>query len=276
MGQEIPQHMSAVSQDWRTLVAPYTEYVDYPVHMQRLIWLMEFIQSNRPADGSSIRILDVGCGTGNITIPLGLLPNAQVVGIDMFQPNIDLVQERNTLANVSVQFSRLSDFDVVGFDFIIFTEVLEHIPGYGEIIQDLSDRMKPSAQILVTIPNGWGPFEWAMMPMYFMRRIGLNGFIGKVKKLLGKKEPYALNQEIDPHVNFFTRRQLNRDSKQYNLTLSDISPAFLFAPIMETYLPFISLQKIAPMDYKFARKLPVWMASGWYFSWKKKTAVTAN
>ncbi|MFM7309750.1 MAG: class I SAM-dependent methyltransferase [Flavobacteriales bacterium] len=268
--------MMAENQPWKQAVEPYTEYVDYPVHMQRLIWLMEFIQSNRRADGTRIRILDVGCGTGNITIPLGLLPDADVVGIDMFQPNIDLVRERNSFPNVSVQFSRLSDFDVADFDFIIFTEVLEHIPGYRDILEDLSLRMKSSAHILVTIPNGWGPFEWAMTPMYFMRRIGLNGFIGRVKKLLGKKEPYALNQEIDPHVNFFTRSQLQKDSERFSLQLSEISPAFFMAPIMETYLPFISLQKIAPADYRFAKRLPIGLASGWYFSWKKKTADTAH
>jgi SAM-dependent methyltransferase len=198
-----------------------TEYTAYPVHMERLNWLVKTIQEQRALDSARapVRILDVGCGTGNITIPLGMIPNSEVVGIDMYQPNIDLVNKRNTLPNVQVTFARLSDFDVSNFDFIIFTEVLEHIPGYGEILEDLGKRMKRDAQILVTIPNGWGPFEWAMQPMYIMRRMGLNGFIGKVKKLLGKKEPYALNQEIDPHVNFFTRKQIKGDCQRYGLKL---------------------------------------------------------
>jgi hypothetical protein len=125
--------------------------------------------------------------------------------------------------------------------------------------------MKRDAQILVTIPNGWGPFEWAMQPMYIMRRMGLNGFIGKVKKLLGKKEPYALNQEIDPHVNFFTRKQIKGDCQRYGLKLVEFEPAFVMAPIMETYTPFISLNSIAYYDNKIAHALPVWMASGWYY-----------
>jgi len=169
-----------------------------------------------------------------------------------------------------VIFSRLNAYDVSDFDFIIFTEVLEHIPGYREILDDLSKRMKPDAQILVTIPNGWGPFEWAMQPMYIMRRMGLNGFIGKVKKLLGKKEPYALNQEIDPHVNFFTRRQIKNDCERFGLELVEFEPAFVMAPIMETYTPFISLKKIAYIDNKIAHALPVWLASGWYYRMKKK------
>jgi SAM-dependent methyltransferase len=246
-------------------LSPFTEYRDYPVHMERLNWLVKTIGEQRKSEQELVRILDVGCGTGNITIPLGLIPNSKVVGIDMYQPNIDVVNARNTLPNVSVEFSRLSDFEVSEFDFIIFTEVLEHIPGYDEILRDLSARMKSTAQILVTIPNGRGPFEIAMQPLYFMRRIGLNGFIGKVKKLLGKKEPYALNQEIDPHVNFFTRKQINRDCERFQLELKDFRPAFVFSPIMETYTPFISLQSLAYYDNKLAHKLPLWLASGWYY-----------
>lgn len=246
-----------------------TEYTEYPVHMERMNWLISNIMRER--GGGKVKILDVGCGTGNITIPLGMIPDSEVVGIDMYQPNIDLVNRRNSLPNVKVQFSRLGDFDVSEFDFIIFTEVLEHIPGYGEILRDLSKRMKSSAKILVTIPNGWGPFEWAMTPLYFMRRIGLNGFIAKVKKLLGKKEPYALNQEIDPHVNFFTRSRIRKDCKAYGLKLESFERAFVFSPILETYTPFISLKRIAYRDNQLAQVLPASLASGWYYQMGKAT-----
>jgi SAM-dependent methyltransferase len=247
---------------------PHTEYKQYPVHLERLRWLIKTIDEQRLS--SSIKILDVGCGTGNITIPLGLIPGATVVGIDMYQPNIDECNRKNAFQNVSVTFSRLNEFAIEDFDFIVFTEVLEHIPSYQEILQDLSTRMKPGAQVLVTIPNGWGPFEWAMTPMYFLRRIGLNGFIAKVKRLVGKKEPYALNQEIDPHVNFFTQSQIKRDCLQFHFELAEFRKSFVLAPIFETYLPFVSLRKIAYYDNKMAQKLPRSLASGWYYRMIKK------
>jgi SAM-dependent methyltransferase len=242
---------------------PYTEYIHYPVHLERLRWLIKTINEHR--NSGPIKILDVGCGTGNITIPLGLIPESEVVGIDMYQPNIDEVIKKNALPNVRVFFSRLNEFDIADFDFIIFTEVLEHIPGYRDILSDLSLRMKPGAQMLVTIPNGWGPFEWAMTPMYLMRRWGLNGFIAKVKKAIGKKEPYALNQEIDPHVNFFTVRQIEEDCIRYNFKLREFRKSFILAPIFETYLPFISLKQIAYYDNRVAQWAPRFLASGWYY-----------
>jgi hypothetical protein len=66
-------------------------------------------------------------------------------------------------------------------------------------------------------------------------------------------------------VNFFTRKQIKGDCQRYGLKLIEFEPAFVMAPIMETYTPFISLNTIAYYDNKIAHALPVWMASGWYY-----------
>jgi hypothetical protein len=103
-----------------------------------------------------------------------------------------------------------------------------------------------------------------MQPLYFMRKIGLNNFILKVKKLLGKKEPYSQNYET-PHVNFFTVPRMKRELAPLGLKVSEVGKAYVFAPIIETYLPFIPLKGIAALDQKLANILPRWMASGFYF-----------
>lgn len=243
-------------------------YRDYPVHFARLHWLFETISAHRRP--GKIRILDVGCGTGNITIPLGLIDQAEVVGIDMYQPNIDYLNRQNSFANVKAHNALLQETDVSQFDFIIFTEVLEHIPDYRRILQDLSTRMRMDTWVLITIPAGRGPFEIAMKPMYWMRAMGLNKMIARVKRLVGKKEPYAFNQELDPHVNFFTKRQIDNDCACFGFERSAITNAFVFAPIVETYLPFLPLHAFARMDNKIAKRMPYWLVSGWYYSIKKK------
>jgi hypothetical protein len=53
------------------------------------------------------------------------------------------------------------------------------------------------------------------------------------------------------------------------LELVEFEPAFVMAPIMETYTPFISLNNIAYLDNKVAHALPVWLASGWYYRVRK-------
>lgn len=245
-------------------LSPFTFYRDYPVHLERLNWLYKSIQSTRKINNQPISILDVGCGTGNITVPLGLIPNAHILGIDLDQKNVDIAKSINDKPNVKIEFGYLQDYDLHKFDYIIFTEVLEHIPNYAEILDYMSKNISRNTLILITIPNGRGPFEIAMKPMYLMRKVGLNGFIRKVKKIVGKKEPYATNQEETPHVNFFTEKQLKRDFKKYNFKIEEFTKSFVFSPILETYLPFISLKKFSYYDNRLAQKLPKCLVSGWY------------
>lgn len=240
-----------------------SEYRDYPCHFERLAWLFETIEKNTPKNEVA-KVLDVGCGTGHITIPLGLIPNAVIDGIDMYQPNIDIARANNRFENVRIEFSWLHDWNISEYNFIIFTEVLEHIDAYKEVLKYLGDNMRIDGRLLITIPNGWGPFEWAMTPLYWMRKMGLNDFIWKVKKLLGKKEPYSVNYET-PHVNFFTIGRLRDELKTYNLEITQIKNAYLLSPIIETYLPFIPLAFISKMDNAIVQYLPHFIASGWYF-----------
>jgi len=238
----------------------YTEYKDFPCHYERLIWIYQILESS--AKENKIKVLDVGCGTGNVTIPLGLIDNAIIDGIDVHEGNLDVSRSRNTFENVQFGFKYFQEHDIKTYDYIIFTEVLEHIPNYHEIFSH-AKNMKPKAKLLVTIPNGYGPFEWAMTPLYIMRKWGMNDFIWKVKRLLGKKEPYSQNYDT-PHVNFFTIKRLERELANYGMKIDSVKNAYILSPIIETYLPFIPLDFISKIDNSLAQILPNFLASGWY------------
>jgi SAM-dependent methyltransferase len=246
----------------------YTEYTAFPCHYERLKWLYKTIEETAKKSTKKIKVLDVGCGTGNITVPLGLIENCEIVGIDMHQGNLDVSIAKNTFKNVSFHFSYLQDYPIGDFDFIILTEVLEHIPNYHEIFDYIAKNANQNMQLLITIPNGRGPFEIGMQPLYLMRRMGMNGFIWKVKNILGKKEPYSQNYDT-PHVNFFTIPRLRKELKTYGMHIAKIKEAYVFAPVIETYLPFVPLKSIAKIDNKFAAIAPTWLSSGWYFNIRK-------
>jgi SAM-dependent methyltransferase len=241
----------------------YTQYTEYPCHLSRLEWLYDTIDLTRNPN-AKVEVLDVGAGTGNVTIPLGLIENSDILGIDIHQPTLDIAIAANNLTNVTFKFEYLQDSPLRGKEYIILTEVLEHIGPYHEILEYLAKNSDKNMKLLITVPNGRGPFEIAMQPLYLMRKMGLNNFILKVKRVLGKKEPYSQNYET-PHVNFFTVPRMRRELKAYGLELTEVKKAYVFAPIIETYLPFIPLKTIAKMDNWLASVLPTFMASGFYF-----------
>lgn len=241
----------------------YTQYTEYPCHLSRLEWIYDTIEQGKK-NGQKVKVLDVGAGTGNVTIPLGTIADAEILGIDIHQPTLDIAIAANTLQNVKFRFEYLQDSPLAGMEYIILTEVLEHIDIYPEILDYIGKNSDKNMKLLITVPNGWGPFEIAMQPLYFMRKIGLNNFILKVKRILGKKEPYSQNYET-PHVNFFTVGRMRRELKQYGMKITEVKKAYVFAPIIETYLPFIPLKSIARIDNKLAAILPAFMASGFYF-----------
>jgi SAM-dependent methyltransferase len=228
-----------------------------------LKWIYETIEAQRDKR-RTVNILDVGCGTGNVTLPLGLLPNSAVLGIDIHQGNLDIAASRNKFPNVKFRFQYLPECDIEDFDFIILTEVLEHIPDYMQVLEYIGKRGKRSMQFLLTIPNGWGPFEISQQPLYLMRKMGLDGFIWKVKRLLGKKEPYSQNYET-PHVNFFRISKLKRELDSVGLKIAEVKNAYIFSPIIETYLPFVAIEKFSRLDNRLAQRLPSALVSGWYF-----------
>ena len=241
----------------------YTDYTEYPCHLSRLEWIYDTIEHLRET-GKQARVLDVGAGTGNVTIPLGLIDNSEILGIDIHQPTLDIAIAANKLDNVKFRFQYLQDCPLQGYRFIILTEVLEHIDIYPEILDYLAKNGDKDMQLMITVPNGRGPFEIAMQPLYLMRKMGLNNFILKVKRVLGKKEPYSQNYET-PHVNFFTVPRMRRELAPLGLEVLEVKKAYFLAPIIETYLPFIPLKTIAKIDQKLANVLPTFLASGFYF-----------
>ncbi|MFQ5823408.1 MAG: class I SAM-dependent methyltransferase [bacterium] len=245
----------------------YTDYTHFPCHLSRLKWLVNIISETHNKE-KKVKILDIGCGTGNVTIPLGLIENSEVLGIDIHQPTLNIAVEKNSLPNVKFKFEYLQNCNINDYDYIILTEVLEHIDNYQAILEYIAMHAKKDMSLLITIPNGFGPFEISQQPLYLMRKIGLSPLINTVKRLLGKKEPYSLNYE-KPHVNFFTIRSLRKALIRNGMVITRFKKAYVFAPIIETYLPFIPLDTIAKIDNTLAQILPAFIVSGWYFKINK-------
>ena len=104
------------------------------------------------------RILDVGCGLKPYR---NIFQVDQYVGID-----VKISGHDHTSSNIDAYFDGLRlPFAAAKFDYVLATEVLEHVFEPSELLAEVSRVLKPDGLVILTIPFCWNeheqPFDYA-------------------------------------------------------------------------------------------------------------------
>lgn len=99
--------------------------------------------------GATLKILDAGCGNGNLIVHLAKL--GQVIGIDASKEAVDFCQKEHSLyvQQASIQKMPFSDNE---FDFIICVDTIEHIEDELSAMKELHRVLKSGGFLIVTVP----------------------------------------------------------------------------------------------------------------------------
>jgi trans-aconitate 2-methyltransferase len=97
-----------------------------------------------------LRIIDLGCGTGGLTIKLkGLFPQSYVLGIDS---SPDMLSK--TTPGDSIEFELRDIRDIQShWDIIISNAALHWLPDHPILISNLFAKLNPKGQLAVQIPH---------------------------------------------------------------------------------------------------------------------------
>ncbi|HBE41179.1 MAG TPA: hypothetical protein DDW27_08250 [Bacteroidales bacterium] len=105
------------------------------------------------------KILDIGCGNGNLLLELNAMGFNRLKGLDPF-----ISKDINYLEGVTVEKKEISDIDET-FDLIMFHHSFEHIGNPEEVLRKIYDCLNPKSYVLIRIP---------VSSCYAFRKYGIN------------------------------------------------------------------------------------------------------
>ena len=142
--------------------------------------------------GSGKRVLDIGCGPGNLATILSRTGNV-VVGIDKDKPALESAQ-RVCERTIAADLDHAELDELVGderFDVVVFADVLEHVRNPVKLLNSSRRVLRDAGCIIVSIPNvAHGAVRLAL--------------------LRGRFEYQQLGILDDTHIRFYTRESVLR------------------------------------------------------------------
>jgi len=248
----------------------YTIYEDV-LARERLRAIIDRVSAYaEAAHQAGLRILDLGCGIGGITFPLGYLGH-NVVGVDVDSRSIEECNRRNTFPNATYLVGDIENLDLgEKFDVAICSEVLEHSPRPERILETIRKHLNPNGIAIVTVPNGYSFYELVFSRLF--QKLGITVLFHKLpnkmyKALTGSPSPYHSLNIFCGHVQFFTFSRFKRLLSKCGFQVLDAGNLG-----MGLFLDWRWLRYLKRVECKLADFVPHFLAGLWVFVLSRSAA----
>jgi SAM-dependent methyltransferase len=106
------------------------------------------------------RVLDVGCGTGALTIALAER-GSKAIGIDVSEPYLASARRHRSHPNIKYDLCdvRLLPYPDASFDACVSTLVLDIIPEFDQVVQEMRRVTRPGGAVASGVFDFWGGFS---------------------------------------------------------------------------------------------------------------------
>jgi len=245
----------------------YSEYSREPGGITRLDSVVAAVERRRalsfgmPRD--SFPIVEIGCGCGNLSIPIASL-GYPVVGVDIDRPSIQEATRRCPFPGARFLVADPGELEAGAYRVAILSEVLEHLTDPLDLLSKTHALLAPSGSLIVTVPNGYGPWELMNHAQRLARKLGIGDALSRLKKALGYTghSLQSKNPNLE-HVRWFTRSRLLALLSCARFTLARFEAlSFVVGAFPVSWL-FRQWPGIEEFDRATARLLPVALVSGW-------------
>jgi 2-polyprenyl-6-hydroxyphenyl methylase/3-demethylubiquinone-9 3-methyltransferase len=116
---------------------------------------MQYIE--RVVNLKAAHVLDVGCGGGILSEAMARA-GAQVLGVDLSRPVLDVAELHALEGKVPVEYRAVSAEDLAqerpaSFDLVTCMEMLEHVPDPAATVQALASLARPGGDVILSTLN---------------------------------------------------------------------------------------------------------------------------
>jgi 2-polyprenyl-3-methyl-5-hydroxy-6-metoxy-1,4-benzoquinol methylase len=231
------------------------------------------------APGKTLKILDIGCGSGfAVTRFLGTFGD-EVLGIDFYPPNIAYANAHFGTQHLSfacLDATQLRD-EGKRYDVVVLSDVLEHLDEPDRVLHLVHDLILPDGRVIVTIPNGFGPFEvesyihkmpaigWVLdrsmaAAAHIMNRWILKGRWSDMANRQPADLPYNSGS---PHVQWFTQSRFRHMVESAGFKIEDFRKLSTFSGPFSNYI-FGPFAGACERNARLADMLPAAVTSAWW------------
>jgi len=246
----------------------FTSYSDIE-DLKRLDFIVsQVLELHQPG----AKIIDIGCGNGNISLALGSL-GFEVLGVDIDSNSIANAAKRNSFQNVKFEVRDVSKLEAnANFDAVICSEVLEHLENPAKMVEVIAAILNKDGVFIATVPNGFGPREVLITrPMQWLTAHKLDKGIIAFKKMLGYNASTLQSSNEDlTHIHFFTYSALSKMIQQFGFKPHHYQNGDFLERIFPLSLLTNRIKFLQRLDCWIIDFLPKQLSGGFYTSWRKK------
>ena len=112
----------------------------------------EFKEVLKIVQWSGKKVLDVGCGTGELAFLISK-KGAKVKGIDYSEEGIDIAKKKYRHSNLSYELVDVSKKISGKYDVIVSIGTLEHMDKPYQMLKKFKNHLNPNGKIVITSPN---------------------------------------------------------------------------------------------------------------------------
>jgi 2-polyprenyl-3-methyl-5-hydroxy-6-metoxy-1,4-benzoquinol methylase len=153
--------------------------------MQRTQWIMNVLLAERKKiQHVDIKLLDLGCGDGRLVPLWNVVAGGTAYGLELSPQAVATAGKMYPFINYAEGDATRTPYANEMFDIIVCQEVIEHVEGQQQLINECNRILKKGGTLILTTPNKF----------YFDRRAGGNYSQQPIENIIDKKQLLSLLQ----------------------------------------------------------------------------------